>query len=72
MNIEIGSVVTLDDNNEYFVIGDYNIDGKNYFIGRNEKNIGQLILFENMGEQIRIIKSKDEIDKVIKNIAKIK
>ena len=72
MNIEIGSVVTLDDNNEYFVIGDYNIDEKNYFIGRNEKNIGQLILFENMGEQIRIIKSKDEIDKVIKNIARIK
>ena len=68
MNIEMGSVVTLEDNNEYFVIANYNINQKEYFIGRNEKNIGQLVLFENMGTQIRVVKDEDEIDMVMKNI----
>lgn len=68
MNIEMGSVVTLEDNNEYFVIANYNINQKEYFIGRNEKNIGQLVLFENMGTQIRVVKNEDEIDMVMKNI----
>ena len=68
MNIEMGSVVTLEDNNEYFVIANYNINQKEYFIGRNEKNIGQLVLFENMGTQIRVVKDEDEIEMVMKNI----
>ena len=68
MNIEMGSVVTLEDNNEYFVIANFNINQKEYFIGRNEKNIGQLVLFENMGTQIRVVKDEDEIDMVMKNI----
>lgn len=68
MNIEMGSVVTLEDNNEYFVIANFNINQKEYFIGRNEKNIGQLVLFENMGTQIRVVKNEDEIDMVMKNI----
>ena len=68
MNIEMGSVVTLEDNKEYFVIANFNINQKEYFIGRNEKNIGQLVLFENMGTQIRVVKNEDEIDMVMKNI----
>ena len=68
MNIEMGSVVTLEDNNEYFVIANFNINQKEYFIGRNEKNIGQLVLFENMSTQIRVVKNEDEIDMVMKNI----
>lgn len=60
MNIESGNVITLDNDNEYLIIDTYKI---------NEKNIGEIVLFENVGEQIRVVKDKEEIDEIINKIS---
>lgn len=68
MKLETGDVLTLESNNEYMIIGTYDIDEKSYCIAQNENDIGKIILFENRDDQIRIIKDKNEIDNILNKI----
>lgn len=68
MKLETGDVLTLESNNEYMIIGTYDIDEKCYCIAQNENDIGKIILFENIDDQIRIVKDKNEIDNILNKI----
>lgn len=68
MDFEVGSIITLESKAEFYIIGIYNINEKTYFIGRNQKNVGEMALFEYIDKKIRVVKEKKEIDMVLSKI----
>ena len=65
MNLEIGDSIELEIGGKYAILMDAVIDNKKYYLISNEKNVSELLIVQIDRQDVKIIKDRKEIEKVI-------
>jgi len=73
MSYEFGDVLLIGDSGEYSVISGYENNNTEYYVLLNDKNESEMILIKKIknsseNEGIEVVKDKDEIREILKNI----